>query len=478
MLAVALSASPAYALGTVMVAGGGSEGDIGDTSSWSYRLYARLIEAGDVNGDGQITVAIIASSNQSEFIPQYFEWLGATDAFNVIVPTRNAANNSAIVDRVRGADAVFIKGGDQGVYYDLWNGTRLEDNIRYVAETLSGGVGGTSAGAMSQSQYALAGSQDLVSLDVLTDAQTRYLDDTDGGSGIHTDFLGFIANTVIDSHFNDRGRLARLLGVMAKASADNAQPGILGIGLSDQTGLAVRNSQAEVIGVGSVSFLQQTPQTVVQRPAGAPLYMTNVRADMLTEGWRFNLQDKTIVSAPAGTEAVTYAGDSPANRTALSIRGDSTRSERFYALKTTYAPQSYALVPAVQRPFILNAIGINDSQNADNRGPIQETVWRALYDYPSYSGILMSAGGLISRSADNPDLLSFSRAGGSAPEAASVILDGKLVSAKGLSPYVSTADSGDGSLRAAALVNLRVHVLGQTNTWGTFYNSRTHTLQP
>lgn len=82
------------------------------------------------------------------------------------------------------------------------------------------------------------GEKDLISQDVLTNAQTRYLDDADGGSGIHADFLGFVANTVIDSHFNDRGRLARLLGVMAKANADfGLTTGLLGIGLGIRPGL-------------------------------------------------------------------------------------------------------------------------------------------------------------------------------------------------------------------------------------------------
>ncbi|MBW4699383.1 MAG: cyanophycinase [Aphanocapsa lilacina HA4352-LM1] len=475
--ALMLLAAPCCAQGVVMVAGGGSEGDIGDTASWSYRLYPTLVEAGDINGDGRVTVAVIADSSQSDFIPQYFEWLGADDAFNVLVATRAQANDPAVVDRVREVDAIFIKGGDQGKYYDNWNDTRLEDHIRYVVQTRGGGVGGTSAGAMSQSQYALAGEKDLISQDVLTNAQTRYLDDADGGSGIHTDFLGFVTGSVIDSHFNDRGRLARLLGVMAKANEDfSLVTGVLGIGLGDQTGLAIRGALAEVIGQGSVSFLQTTPETVTHRPSGAPLYMTNVRADVLTEGWSFNLSGRAVAAQPAGVVTVSYLGDSAANRGALTIQGSKKGNERLYALNPTYFPQSYSLVPTTASTYILNSLGLNDAQNPDNRGAIQETTLRALHDYPHYTGILLSVGTKVSRTQSSPDAIAFG-AGTGGSEAAAIVLDGKKIEAKGLSPYAAPMDSGDGSLRAAALVNLRVHILGQTSTWGTRYNTRTHTLQ-
>jgi cyanophycinase len=477
VFALWLFAAPSYGAGTIMIAGGGSEGDIGDTTSWSYRLYPHLLDGGDINGDGRITVAVIADSSQSNFIPQYFKWLGADDAFNVVVVSRNQANDPNVVDAVRGADAIFIKGGDQGEYYDLWNGTRLEDNIRYVVN-LNGGVGGTSAGAMSVSQYAFAGGQDYISLDVLQNAQTQYLNDTDGGSGIHTDFLGFLPNTVVDSHFADRGRLPRLMGIMAKASQDNANPNILGIGISDQTGLWIKDTSASVIGVGSVSFLRQTPQTVVKRPSGAPLYMTNVQADVLTEGWSFNLSSRTVASQPADAQVVNYAGNSPSNLNSLTIRGNNKSDEKYFAFKTTYGTQGYSLIPTTSSTYIFNSIGTVDSQNSTYRGAIQETLLRGLYDYPSYSGLMVSVGGNITRSSSNPNALSFGATNRLTPEAASVVIDGKLMSAKSLSPYISVSDSGNGSLRAAALTNLRVHILGQTSTWGTTYNSQTHAIQP
>ena len=139
--------SSAGASPLVVLAGGGSEGDVGDTTSWSYHLYSRLLDRGDVNADGELNVAILSTNVESDWLPGYFQWLGADTAYNVWVPNISTANDPGTVDVLRLADVIFIKGGDQGEYYDQWNDTRLETNIRYVVEQLGGAIGGTSAGA-------------------------------------------------------------------------------------------------------------------------------------------------------------------------------------------------------------------------------------------------------------------------------------------------------------------------------------------
>ena len=45
--------SPTPGPGLLLLCGGGTEGDIGDTGSWSV-AYGALLEAGDVTGDGQV----------------------------------------------------------------------------------------------------------------------------------------------------------------------------------------------------------------------------------------------------------------------------------------------------------------------------------------------------------------------------------------------------------------------------------------
>lgn len=474
-----MTSQSASAAGAIVAAGGGSEGDMGDTTSWSYKLYKKLIENGDVNADGKIKVAILSTEVETSWLPSYFVSLGATEAVNVRVATRNDANNTAVVDTVKTADVIFLKGGDQGVYYDMWNETLLESNIRSVIDEKNGAIGGTSAGAMSLAQFAFAGGKDLISLDVLKDAQTPYLDDADGGSGIHSDFLGFIPNVTIDTHYTTRGRLGRTMGILARAIDDTNNTGLYAIGIEERTGLYIKNGVAEVIGVGSIDFIQQTSTTALRRDKGRPLYYTNVRIDRLTEGWKFNLSTKAVdtTTRPSGTLAVTYAGDSSANSGSLLIRGSDLADEEKYARTIDYDPYPYRTQAGTSSPFARNTMGINDAHYSDYRGAIHESLFRAMYDYPSYSGLLLAYEGQLSRTSSAPDQLQFARNTlQTGLEAATIVVDGKTVSYKGLSPYVSNSDTGSKTLKASALINLRVHVMAETSSRGGRYNTRTHAV--
>lgn len=474
--------SPGYAAPSVMVAaGGGTEGEVGDTSSWSYKLYRKLVLSGDHNGDGKIKVVILSTNVETTWLPSYFVWLGATEAVNVKVSSKADANNSALVGTVASADVVFLKGGDQGLYYDYWNGTLLETHIRTAVDTNGGAIGGTSAGAMSLAQFCFSGGQDLISLDVLQDAKTPYLDDTNGGSGIHTDFLGFVPGTVIDTHYTTRGRTGRMLGILGRAVQDNNNKNIVAIGLEEQTGIAITGSVAEVIGRGSVDFVQQTSTTVLRRDSKRPLFYTNLRLDRLTEGWKYNLSTRLpdTTNRPSGALAVAYGGDSSANSSSLTIKGTRYSDEERFARTIDYDPYPYTTAAGTSSPYVRNSLGLTDAQNSDYRGDVHESLFRALYDYPAYTTFLVAAPGQLYRSSSTPDEIQFQRNSSQlAVEAATLVIDGKTVTYKSLSPYVSLQDTGNGSLRAAGMINARIHVLAESgsSTRGARYNTRTHAV--
>lgn len=468
--------SAAVAPGALVLAGGGAEGDVGDTTAWSYKLYRKVVENGDVDADGVVRVAVLTAGTSTSFITDYFEWIGTTMGRNVdatiyLVPTRADANSSALVGPVAGADAVFIKGGDQGVYYDEWNGTLLETNIRAVADR-GGALSGTSAGAMSLPHYCFCGGSDLISEDVMENSHTTYLNDTsDGGSAIHTDFLGYLANITVDTHFTERGRLGRLLGIMAKAADDHADPNVLGIGIERQTGISIRGSVAEVIGIGEVSFIQQTASTTRVRTPGKPLLYTHLKVDRLTHGWTYDLTARAPSTRPAGVTAVTYAGDGLANSGALTVTGRTEKDNVKFERVATYNPKDYSLTTTTASVFVRNGVGFTDAGYSANRGYKQETIFRALYDVPHYVGYLLFYGGTASRTSGSPDVLSFAADG-------TIVLDGKTVTYKGLSPYKSYQATSSGTLRAAALTNLTVHVLSESSSTGKRWNSRTHAVVP
>ncbi len=448
--------------GIVMLAGGGSEGEADDATAWSARLYPHLWEGGDVSGDGLVRVAIVSVDEEDNWLPDYFVFLGADEAFNVRVAKRDDAEDAALADTFAQVDAVFLKGGDQGQYYDRWNDSVLEDELRRVHETLGGGIGGTSAGAMSQAQYALAGGNDLVTADVLEDAETPYLDDLDGGSGIHDDFLGFVPGYVIDTHFTQRGRLGRLVGTMGKAMVDFDLPALFGLGCEEETGVWIRDGRAEVIGVGAVSLVTADGSTLPQRASGVPLSWQGLKLDRLTEGWAFDVAtgDVDTGAAPDGAEAVTWDGSSGPTTGEWYADGDWIDHEERFAWVVSRDPDPYSEHEGTDEPVLSDAIGVVDAFDSARRAPAEEALFRGLYDHVGATGVMLGYGGSAERDAADPAVIQFV----DNPEVddapmASMLVDTSTVTWRSLAPEASLCDLGDGSLHAAGLVGATLHVL-------------------
>jgi cyanophycinase len=470
---------PVVGPGVLILAGGGSEGDEGDEGSWSARLYGQLLAGGDVTGDGLVRVAVLSTVAESDWLPGYLEWLGADEAFNLKVGDREAADSCRTVAVLKQVDAAFIKGGDQGEYYDLWNDTALEDALRALVEERGGGIGGTSAGAMALAGYALAGGQDLVSLDVLEDACTPWLDDaSDGGSGIHDDFLGFVPGVLVDTHFTQRGRLGRLAGAMARAIDEGAPGELLGIGLEQQTGLVLRDGQARVLGTGAVSFLQATADSSSIRDCGSPLVFTELRLDRLTDGWTYDLSTREPTDPPEDAEPLAWEGPGGANAGVWYAHGDLREHEERFAWVVERDPSPFALHEGRDAPLLLDAVGIVDAHASDTRAASHEALFRALYEQPGATGFLVAYGSMLDRPADAPAQVLFedNDAVRDAPQAATIVVDSHSAAWRSLAPEPSMYDLGDGSLHAAGLVGLRVHVLADSAARGLAYDAESHGL--
>jgi cyanophycinase len=98
-------------------------------------------------------------------------------------------------------------------------------------------IAGTSAGAAAMSSTMIKGGQ----------AERAYLK---GEVKLSLGF-GFINNVIIDTHFDARGRFARL------AQAVAAQPGIVGIGISEDTGVVIeKGGKLKAIGSSAVTIIE------------------------------------------------------------------------------------------------------------------------------------------------------------------------------------------------------------------------------
>lgn len=221
-----------------MLVGGGSE----DENGWSNEPYAWAI-----NQSQNKKVAVISYTDEDNWIPDYFKSLGAVEADNIKLNSRTISDEQSTYDLLMQYDVFFFKGGDQSFYYNYFKDTKTEQAI--VDKFNNGGViSGTSAGMaiLSEVIYAALGNS-LYPDDVLQNFK-------DEDITLRDDFLPFLSDYVVDSHFTERGRGARVMAFMANWF-DATGEMLTGLGVDDRTALCIdANNIGHVYGTGTVSF--------------------------------------------------------------------------------------------------------------------------------------------------------------------------------------------------------------------------------
>jgi cyanophycinase len=101
--------------------------------------------------------------------------------------------------------------------------------------------------------------------------------------------LGFLPGVLIDQHFEQRGRLRRLLAAIAQ------HPHELCVGVDEDTALVVDGHAFEVFGTGSVTVIDAgglTHTNLGEVERHELLAVCGVRIHVLPAGYRFDLQNR------------------------------------------------------------------------------------------------------------------------------------------------------------------------------------------
>jgi cyanophycinase len=180
----------------------------------------------------------------------------------LIIRDRKAAQNPAVADIIRHAEAVFIAGGDQARYVNFWTGTPVQGAIN--ANIADGKpIGGTSAGLAVLGQFAYGALQDapkdndLASKDVLTDPYFKRVT-------LVRDFLKtpHLENTLTDSHFAKRDRMGRTLVFLARIMQDGWSKQPREIAIDEKSAVLVdADGKATVVGTGRGAYFLQPTQS-------------------------------------------------------------------------------------------------------------------------------------------------------------------------------------------------------------------------
>lgn len=206
-----------------------------------------------------------------------FATAGATNVEFPIIDRRARAQDARIAQMVLDAHGIFLGGGDQVHLVATLGGSRVGRAIK-EAFSLGAVVCGTSAGAAALSDTMLAGGE----IDEEGQEVPLYL-----GPGFG--LLGFSA--LVDTHFSKRGRLQRLFRRVAE------NPELMGLGIDEDTALVVRGHLAEVVGRGSVYFVDGRGvrfDNAEEAKKGAPLTLSYLRVGIVGAGYPFDLREREL----------------------------------------------------------------------------------------------------------------------------------------------------------------------------------------
>jgi cyanophycinase len=192
-------------------------------------------------GGPQARVRLLAAASSvplvvAESYRHAFAEIGAADCELLPLLERDAAFLPEVVQAILEADAIFITGGSQSRLMGVLRDTPAMTALHHAHRHLGRCIAGTSAGAAAMSRHMIAQGP----------AVRRPRKDVVGtGTG-----LGLLPAAIVDQHFSERGRLARLLSALAQ------RPDLLGVGVDEDTALVIESQEAiEVIGSGAVTLV-------------------------------------------------------------------------------------------------------------------------------------------------------------------------------------------------------------------------------
>lgn len=244
-------------------------------------ILRRVVEeAGGVTARIEvITTASMIPYEVGENYLNAFGKIGCTNIGVMHIRTRQDAMNAEYIERIRQCDAVMFSGGNQLRLSATDGGTEFLSILkrRYTEEDFL--VAGTSAGAMAMSNTMIYEGN----------AARAHLK----GEVKITTGLGFLNSVIVDSHFEKRGRFGRL----AQAVASN--PGCIGIGLGEDTGMLVtKGNKMEAIGSGLVIIIDGHDilhSNIADIPDGNPISMENLKVHFCEKGNGYLIKERKFL---------------------------------------------------------------------------------------------------------------------------------------------------------------------------------------
>ncbi|MGL5804869.1 MAG: cyanophycinase [Xenococcaceae cyanobacterium] len=230
-------------------------------------------------GLGAVIAVVPSASREPALIGdryfQIFNEIGAKHIKVLDIREREQGADSYFQEYIEECTGVFLTGGDQLRLCGLLSDTPLMNRIVERVHRHEITIAGTSAGAAVMGHHMIAGGGS-------GESPNRSLVDMAMG-------LGIVPEIVVDQHFHNRNRLARLL------SAISAHPDRLGIGIDEDTcAMFEKDGTLRVMGRGTVTVVDPREISYSNHElvnSTEPLSIHNLRIHILGYGDCYNLRE-------------------------------------------------------------------------------------------------------------------------------------------------------------------------------------------
>ena len=245
-------------------------------------ILSRIVEeaGGPLSRIEVITTASMIPYEVGDNYLNAFGKIGCTDIGVMHIRNRADTANAEYLERISTCNVVMFSGGNQLRLSSTFGGTVFLEKIldRYYSDPAFV-VAGTSAGAMAMSNT-------MIYEGNATRAHLK-------GEVKITTGLGFMDDVIFDSHFEKRGRFARL------AQAVAANPSCIGIGLGEDTGMIITDgNKMEAIGSGLVMIVDGHDilhSNIADIPDGNPISIENLKVHFCEHGNGYLLKERKFL---------------------------------------------------------------------------------------------------------------------------------------------------------------------------------------
>ncbi len=237
------------------------------------------------SGGNDAVIAIIPSASREPVLigqryQQIFEEMGTKLIHVLDVRDRAQGEDPEFQAIIEDCTGVFLTGGDQLRLCGLLSDTPLMERIRQRVKLGEISLAGTSAGAAVMGHHMIAGGSS-------GEWPNRALVDMAMG-------LGIFPEIIVDQHFHNRNRMARLLSAFAGHTEK------LAIGIDEDTcALFEQDGLIQVIGQGTVTIVDATELTysnAEESEPNAPLSLHNLRLHILSHGDGYHLHEHKAIA--------------------------------------------------------------------------------------------------------------------------------------------------------------------------------------